>query len=417
LSRRGFVRAAGGALLAVSPLSRLLGAAPSENINVLLLVCDALRPDRLGCNGYKRNLPGGGRGSTTRFIDGLAERGVVFENCIAQASWTQTSMARHRYLPADDYASAKLLNDEFDWEAADLARAGKPFFAYIHYMEPHGPYTHEHQFRGALAPPDWQYARPFVICRRLSRYHDDTGKVTAQMPAGEQAAVLGMSDACDEDVMYMDVQIGRLLGMLRRYGVLDRTYVILTADHGQSFGEHGWCGHKMSLYGEEINVPLIITGPGLGAGGRVKAQVRAVDILPTIAALSGVSVEGLAGAPLLPAARVASAGNREAYSCCDYARYGDERRLLTCLVTPERMKYIRIMTRQRELLREELFDLNSDPSENNDLAAERGGVVKETSARMDALEKKNYWGRSERPETEMDEQTRRQLESLGYLGE
>ncbi len=473
-SRRQVLKhaASAGAAVMAAPLARLFGAAPAENVNILLLVCDALRPDRLGCYGYSRNLPGGGHGSTTPFVDSLAERGVVYENCISQASWTQTSMASmlysawpvikgsehsfgyvregapplpsatpgmkglafqanphlketlfasmwgfHKYFPSDDYASAKVLNDEFDWVAADLARAGKPFVAYIHYMEPHGPYVHKHEFRGTLAPKDWRYRRPVFISRDLSRYHDDKGRLVEEIPADEMAPVLGMSHACDEDVIYMDRQIEALFGYLRRYNAVDRTFVILTADHGQAFGEHGWCGHKLTLYQEEIHIPLIIAGPGLPEGRRVAAQVRGVDVMPTIAALSGVSVGGLAGAPLLPAERVEAAGNREAYSCCDYARYGDVQRLLTCLVNRDRMKYIRILTKERELLAKELYDLNADPLERNDLLADRPDTAAEISARMDALEKKNYWHATGQPTVEIDEETRKQLESLGYLAE
>ncbi|MHC4714688.1 MAG: sulfatase-like hydrolase/transferase [Planctomycetota bacterium] len=474
LSRRDFARAAAGAGFAAGfwPLSRVVGAESAEEINVVLIVCDALRADRLGCYGYKREFPSGRQLVTTNFIDGLAKEGVLYENCIAQSSWTQTSMVSmlhsawpvikgsqhcyayvreetkavrssspgmkrvafqanpylnesfftsrwdyHQYAAAKDYASAKLMNDEFDWEVGDLAREKKPFFAYLHYMEPHEPYTHQHQFRGTFTRKDWNYFHPLALCGRVSDYHDDTGKVISEIPAEHMAAIEGMGDAYDEDVLYLDVQINALFELMRGYKILDRTFVIITSDHGQSFGEHGWCGHKQSLYQEEIHIPLLILGPGLPKGERVATQVRGVDIMPTIAALSGVSVAGLSGGPLLPVKRVVAGGNRAAYSCCDYAKFGDVLRLLTCLVTRERMKYIRILTQGRVLLREELYDLKADPSEKTDLAAERTDLVKEISGRMDGLEKKNYWKWATRREKKMDEETKKQLESLGYATE
>ncbi len=473
-SRRDFAKAAAGAgfAAAVSPLSKILAAPSREEINIVLVVCDALRADRLGCYGYKRALPGGRSGSTTPFMDSLAKRGVLYENCISQSSWTQTSMVSmfhsawpvikgtehcyayvredsralqsstpgmkrlafqanpylnepffvnmwdyHKFAPAKEYTGAKLMNDEFDWEVPDVVREDKPFIAYIHYMEPHEPYTHKHEFRGTLAAKDWQYFHPLALCGRVSRYHDDTGKVVAEIPAADVAAITGMGDAYDEDVMYMDQQMAGLFELMQGYKILDRTFVIITADHGQSFGEHGWCGHKQSLYQEEIHIPLLIVGPGVPKGERVATQVRALDIMPTIAALSGVSVQGLAGGPLLPVDRVVAGGSREAYSCCDHARFGDLLRLLNCLVTRDRMKYVRILSQGQVLLREELFDLNSDPSEKKDLSAERPEVMKEISARMDELQKKNYWEWQTEREAKFDEESKRQLESLGYVTE
>lgn len=473
-TRRGFIKSAGaaGAAMAVSPLSRIFGAQIETDYNVLLVVCDALRADRLGCYGYERALPGGARGSTTPFIDQLATDGIVYENCIAQSSWTQTSMCSmlysawpvikgsehcfayvpegsktpkqatpnltraaiqanpwlrheifsrfwdiHKYLAGAEYARADKMNDEFDWEIAPLVREDKPFFAYIHYMEPHEPYTHKHPFRGTLAPKDWTYFHPLALCGRASRYHDDTGKIVTEIPPAVMAPIYGMGEAYDEDVLYLDLQIGRLFEMLRGYGVLDKTFVIFTSDHGQSFGEHGWAGHKQSLYQEEIHIPLIVKGPGLPAAERLKTQVRGVDILPTIAAICGVSVEGLVGAPLLPVHRVAAGGDRLAYSCCDYAKFGEVLRLLTCLVTPKRQKYIRILTQGHILLREELFDLEADPGEKRDLVAENPETVKALSALMDEFEGKAFWKWPTRQQEKMDEATRKQLEALGYLNQ
>ena len=216
-------------------------------------------------------------------------------------------------------------------------------------------------------------------------------------------------------MLYLDLQIEKLFELLRGYGVLDNTFVILTSVHGQGFGEHGWVGPKQSPYQEEIHIPLIIKGPGLPAAERVNAQVRGADILPTIAALCGVSVEGLVGAPLLPVHRVAAGGNRLAYSCCDYAQFGDIMRLLTCIVTPKRMKYVRILTQGRVLLREELYDLEADPGEKRDLAADQRETVEMLSALMDDFEAKAFWKWRTEQEEKLDEESRKQLEALGYL--
>jgi arylsulfatase len=472
-TRRGIVKAAAGAgaALMLTPIERLFGQSELD-VNVILIVCDALRADRLGCYGYKRSFPGGAAGSVTPSIDSLAEKGIVYENCISQASWTQTAMAAllysawpvikgaehsfayipeesraareavpgahmaafqanpymrekiftrlwdmHKFVSAASYASAERMNVEFDWELYRFAKQGKPFFSYIHYMEPHEPYNIKHPFRGTLTRRDWRYFHPLALCGRVSEYHDDTGKLVMDIPEKPMNAITETGDAYDEDLNYLDTQIASLYKTLSEYGILENTVIIFTADHGQSFGEHGWCGHKQSLYQEEIHVPLIIVGPGLPKAERIKAQVRSVDVMPTIAAFAGVSVAGLSGAPLLPVHRVEAGGNRLAYSCCDYAKFGDVYRLLTCFVTKERMKYIRISSQGRVLLREELFDLAADPGEKHDLAAERPELVKEISAEMTAFEEKNYWKWGSVREENMDKAAREQLEALGYLGD
>jgi len=459
-----------GAALSLSPLAGLAAAGEGPEANILLAVCDALRADRLGCYGYRRRLPDGTVGSPTPFIDRLAAGGVVFENCIAQSSWTQTSMASmlysawpvikgdfhgFAYFPRDshaleeatpglkrfgiqanpylkspcfrdrfevykfvkdkEYAPAALLNDTFDWHVTPPVRRGEKFLCYIHYMEPHEPYIYEHDFRGAFTPEGWRYVHPSGVNDMLLSSNDRNGRVRRPPPDRLALQLEGTSRAYDEDVMSLDRELEDLFNWLDELGVREETIVIFTSDHGQAFGEHGWCGHKVTLYQEEIHIPLIIAGPGIPAGERVTAQVRGVDVVPTLAALAGRSVSGLVGRPLLPASRVEAAGNRPAYSCCDFARYGEAERLLTCLLTPEREKYIRVAQKDHTLLREELYDLAADPHERKDLAGDSPERLKELSRRMDALEAANYWRHDAAKSEQVDEETEKQLRSLGYL--
>ncbi|MCD6405713.1 MAG: sulfatase-like hydrolase/transferase, partial [Planctomycetes bacterium] len=406
----------------------------------------------------------------TPIIDSLAERGVLYENCVSQSSWTRTSITallysawpvikgeRHcsdyvpdksralkaaspgvtrlafqanphlrskihtrvfdhySFLKRKFYAPADEMNGQFDWEVPGLLHEKKRFVAYIHYMDSHEPYTFKHRFRGKLAPENWKYSHPSAVNHTLIPFHDDTGKFVKELPIAERAWFSGMAAAYDEDVMYLDLFLGNLLDMLSHYGIADETTLILTADHGQAFGEHGWCGHKMSLYQEEIHVPLVIAGPGIPKGRRVKAQVRSIDIVPTIAALAGTSVLSLAGAPLLPADRVEAGGNRPAYSCCDYAKYGEDQRLITCLVSPERMKYIRTLTKDHKLLKEELFDLNADGLEKSDLILSHSEAARRIARQMDDLEASNFWRKNNRTEEKPTDENKEQLHSLGYL--
>ena len=91
----------------------------------------------------------------------------------------------------------------------------------------------------------------------------------------------------DSEVAYTDEQVGRLLDHLRHEGLLDHTLVVLTADHGEEFGDHGRWGHTVRLYEELVNVPLVIHYPGQPAAVESR-PVALVDVLPTVLAVLGL---------------------------------------------------------------------------------------------------------------------------------
>jgi arylsulfatase A-like enzyme len=107
----------------------------------------------------------------------------------------------------------------------------------------------------------------------------------------------------DGEIAFTDESVGAFLAELRRGGELDHTLVVITADHGEEFGDHGGFEHGRTLYQEQIHVPLLIRFPGAYAGGRVvSAVVRQIDIVPTILdALGAGAPADLPGRSLLPA--------------------------------------------------------------------------------------------------------------------
>ena len=101
-----------------------------------------------------------------------------------------------------------------------------------------------------------------------------------------------VSDAYDDCLAYIDEQLGRLLGELGRRGRLEETLVIVTADHGEHFGEHGLYGHASSLYDQEVRVPLVIVPPRGGEAGRVVERVVSLrDIPATVVDLAGLGAD------------------------------------------------------------------------------------------------------------------------------
>lgn len=169
-------------------------------------------------------------------------------------------------------------------------RQEKPFFLFLHYFDPHFNYQHH---------PDFDLS---------SNYK---GEITPGMGFREVRDRISTFDAEDqeylrnlyrEEVRYTDHHIGVFLQNLKSLGLSENTVVILTADHGEEFFEHGWIGHTRTLFDELIHVPLIISYPGKFKTKKILENVSNVDLLPTICELANISSEppGLAGRSLVP---------------------------------------------------------------------------------------------------------------------
>lgn len=339
---------AGMALLALGACSRPAEGPPP---NVLLVVVDTLRADRLGVYGNPRGL--------TPFLDQLAQRGTVFANTYAATSWTCPSiatlftsryasqhhvnsfeasiapdevtlaelLAKRGYLGAgfsanlrmleangyaqgfaawqayssDDAGGAKprgplLRREAMQWvqrAVADKADHG-PLLLYLQYMEPHTPYQPVEPFKTKFA-------------RGAIPINEDAAraKLAALKPLSP-AEVERLESLYDGEVATVDDELRSLFGELEASGFLRDSIVVITADHGEEFGEHGTFLHGLTLYNGVMRVPLIIVAPGV-PGGRVVAEpVSLVDVAPTLLELTGLppapSFEGRSLVPLMGSA-------------------------------------------------------------------------------------------------------------------
>jgi len=343
-------------LSSVLVLAGTIGAAepePGSRPNVLFLLVDALRPDHLGCYGYKRE--------TSPGIDHLARQAILFENAHAQSPWTKPSIptlftslypAQHGVyegeresrpghlesdvLPEECHTLAEILRDSGYRTAAFVNNAhlregqgvdqgfeiyeqgghllapdihqrfldflgredSRPFFAYLHYLDVHWPFDPSPPFatlfpvEGAtfdFGHADWRGLRDRINDGALDLSVADRQKLVALHDGG---------------IAELDSRIGALLVELRRRGLLENTLVVFTSDHGEELFDHGKVGHGGTLFEEVVRIPLIVRLPGPGAPGRVTAPVRLLDVLPTILTVAGIpvpkAIEGtsLVGAPL-----------------------------------------------------------------------------------------------------------------------
>jgi arylsulfatase len=189
----------------------------------------------------------------------------------------------HRLLcggPGSEEAKDRIRADQVTGRALDwldgVPASGQPFFLWLHYMDPHEPYS----------PPAPPAAGPY-----RGRFLRSSGLVSTIMQGGllDTADLDRLQLLYDEEILSFDRQLGRLVSFLRVRGLLQRTMVLITADHGEEFLEHGGLGHGHTLYDELLHVPLLVRLPG-GSPGLVSREtvLQSIDLYPTVLALAGV---------------------------------------------------------------------------------------------------------------------------------
>ena len=163
-----------------------------------------------------------------------------------------------------------------------LGAAGDgPFFLWVHVMTPHVPFAPPRRCQSAVCGRAMSTRRINRLTRKaaMSNRGDDVD-IT-----GEDVA--GLVDLYDAEVRRADELVGKIMAALREHGLLDRSIVAVTADHGEQFMEHGRLVHPSCHYNEVLRVPLIVRLPG-GEGERVAESVSLLGLLPTLADLAGV---------------------------------------------------------------------------------------------------------------------------------
>lgn len=439
-------------------------AAPPPARNLVVVVIDTLRADRVGAYGHDRD--------TTPAVDALAARGVLFEDAAAHSNWTvpaTASLLTSRYpsehgagvpgevkhlgkTPPNQIAAgveslAEVLRDagfatglfsanpylygsfqrgfqvaEVEWvdggALTDRALAwlgaggGGRFFLYLQYMDLHQP----------IRPPQPWFDWFEVAGEGHAERHTDWWYLDLDDPSDPKfqlyrAHKLALYDGA---LRYVDHQVGRLLEALEESGAADDTLVVVTSDHGEEFWDHWqagralgddprgiWgVGHGHTMYEELLHVPLVFAGPDLAQGRRSGCPVRHLDVAPTVLARLGVpaplEMRGDDLTSLLGRAEAAPCERRP--QIAESPAYGPE----SSAITLGRRKVI-----EREPALRLLFDLRHDPGERQDLSAAReeiaGALAAARASELAGLPK----GRGEA--MEIDAETAAALRALGYL--
>lgn len=285
-----------------------------------------------------------------------------------------------------------------DW--VDSA-ATDPYFAYLHYIEPHAPYLPPGVFRENLARGESQPVRGTMKFLRQLGQRRPPDRVCENIV-----------DLYDANLAYVDSHVGALVDSLRARDRWDRTILALLSDHGEAFWEHGTKGHGGVPYEELVHVPLLLRIPG-SAARRVPDPVELVDLFPTLLELAGIPDEypGRVGRSLLPLALGEGSGRDDRVI---HMRSNRTKKPVYAL-REGRYKWFLFVSEQRH----ELYDLGADPGEQNDLVA-AGRAPRAVMERFEMLF--TQWLRSAEAQTggsidesALDEEMIESLRSLGYV--
>jgi arylsulfatase A-like enzyme len=382
-------------------------AARSKRPNAILLSVDSMACKHLSCYGYRR--------STSPNMDRIARSGVLFEHVIAQSNWTKPALAsiltslnpsvhktdaqgetgdqidveiRKRAHVLDDrfrtmaeefrqagYATAAFSNggyahsffgfgrgfDVYDNQAGGLKSCTyrllqwicqnrvAPFMAWIHAWDAHFPYMDRPPYNRKFAK-----RRSRIVLDASIRHQINSGERI--LSAKELEFLRGLYDGA---ISYVDELIGVLVRELERLNLAESTFLVITADHGEAFMEHGYVEHTSCLHSEVLRVPLILLGPKLQRGQRIRSQVRSIDIMPTLLDLCGLTPGAeIQGVSLLP--WITGNVSTHLLAASETERGGGQ-----IALTDGRYKVIRRNTDNRM----QIYDLVRDPEEKNDIAA------------------------------------------------
>ncbi|MHA1207012.1 MAG: sulfatase [Candidatus Hodarchaeales archaeon] len=291
--------------------------------HVFIYLIDTLRADHLSCYGYKRK--------TTPFIDEFAKDSIIFKKCFATASWTKPAVAsvltglypnihgaeeREDSLPSevdtiaeilksnkyytiflttngnvtddfnfiqgidtykfrnDNKNSSKVINAEFFRIINEYPEIiNKPIFAYLHTIDPHAPYLVQEPFAEFTWEDKNRAKMAFKNSILFKKEHEGLNEEDINY----------IQSLYDCEILQNDHYFGEFIQFLKDKGLYENSMIILVADHGEQFDEHGFLFHGSTIYNEEIHVPLVIKFPHSKFSGiESNAIVTQVDIVPTI---------------------------------------------------------------------------------------------------------------------------------------
>jgi arylsulfatase A-like enzyme len=323
-----------------------------------------------------------------------------------------------RILPVGRGSDARSTTDAvMRWITRDPRQ---PFFMWLHYMDSHSPYE-------PPPPYDVLYDSTYTDHDRFQRLFGELKSKIEEIPDVDVRQYVNERDLShlaalyDGETRFADDQFGRLVSLLRSRGVLDRTLVVVTADHGEALGDHNCLAHNYYLYDETQRIPLIMRYPALLPAGRpVGEQVRAIDVMPTILEILGIPSPGaIEGRSLLGLVL----GTEQGLGLDAYAESRPHVRVVDAGLPGITGKRRMIRSEGYKLIYTprfgdplwELYDLKDDPLELRNVYAQYPDIAERLKGKLLALLKANENGAESALPGRVDEDTRQELKALGYI--
>lgn len=338
--------------LAVACAPAFAEDAPARKPDIIVIMIDTLRADRLGCYGNPLE--------TSPTLDAIAEEGVLFTDAVAPAPWTCPSIAsvftslypsRHRvfdhegrYARSDNHAVTDVLGNEHVTLAEGLRTAGyetaafianrwlqpefgfaqgfdtydmltarsayppgkkvnknvaawlagrdttKPLFLYVHYMDVHGPYNSPAQYRAQFVEPLAERLEQNALRKLPDTFRGFSERRVDDLDMNLRRYVDYWVARYDAGIRYCDDHVAELKQMLTDAGIWNDATVVVVADHGEELVDHGGSGHGYNIYGHQLQVPLVFRGPWVSGPRRISATVSLVDLAATLWELAATIV-------------------------------------------------------------------------------------------------------------------------------
>ncbi len=412
-----------------------------RDLNLLFVLIDTLRADRLSSYGYERE--------TSPNLDALAATGLRFAQQMSQSSWTKCSMASlwtalypvrtgvtrwEQALSEDARMPAEILRDA-GFRTFAIWRNGwiRPAFGFAQGFEVY------HSPRAGPIAASVRREKPTVgvagtdqdLVRSAMEFLRSHGQErwflylhlmdVHQYVYDEEAALFGTtySDLYDNSIRWVDRVLGSLIREIDTRGLRQKTLIVVAADHGEAFGEHGREGHARDVYGEVTTTPWILSPPfRLEPGIVVDAATENIDLWPTLLDLLGLpALEGADGRSRVPEILAAARGEvapqdgdaHFAHLDQAWGRRGQEPRPMVSV----RQGRYRLVHRAAAGTGQ-LYDLASDPREQVDIGAEQPDVLERLTAVAGAYLERPPAEWQMAPAVELDDAQLDQLRALGY---
>lgn len=411
-----------------------------KKTSVVFIMIDTLRADHLGTYGYVR--------STSPHIDAFAKESIVYDYAVASAPWTPPAVASmftglypisHGVVPPNDRELARQdgtalasefqtlaeifkengystlgvspnpwISEEFNFHQGfdsflfrlrvDAARVvkegiellskskegGKPFFLYLHFLDPHEP----------LNPPE-RYNEIIAAEPKITGYEESEAKKI---------------DLYDAEIRFTDQKIGEFFSYLKSEGLYDEVAIVLVADHGEQFMEHGHQGHGLQLYDTELRVPFMFKPPRMKEGKRVGITANTIDIFPTVLEMAQIPVpKDKPGFSLLSEDGISA--RRGVLS--EINRKLNEQRAFT---TPDGMKLILEYGKDQSVIPVGVFNPKVDPKEVSPIMDSE--LISSLSVELAHARQLATEGKTQtevKSKIQVKDSTLEQLKTLGYL--